>query len=101
MFAHSNAPALPARTLIVSFADLNVGEEPGAKALIGRIKAAAQKVCGPRPSSPLLNREMISYKTCVRDAMERGIASANQPLVVQLYHSGGHGMTGSTTTTKK
>ena len=83
-------------TLTVSYADLDVSHEPGAKALLSRIKTAAATVCAPAPPSALDLTQFAAYKTCMSSAIASGVQSSNQPLVSQLYHSGSAGTTAST-----
>jgi UrcA family protein len=96
MFSHSSEQVLPTNSETVSYADLNVSQEAGAKVLLSRIKGSAERVCGPRPSRFFDVRGTRAFKTCFKTAVENAVTATNQSLVMDLYHSGGHGMTGST-----
>jgi UrcA family protein len=96
MISHSGERVLPTTSATVSYADLDVSQEPGAKVLLARIKAAAEKVCGPRPSVIYDFVGMDAFNTCTKAAVENGVKGTNQALLIDLYHSGGHGLTGGT-----
>jgi UrcA family protein len=58
------------RSVTVSYADLNLNSEEGAKRLQYRITSAARKVCGPRPSRNL--KYMMDYQQCFKVAANGG-----------------------------
>ena len=68
----------------VSYADLNLRTEEGARTLLGRIEGAAKKVCSPEPAPPNL-AEGADYKTCLHDAQDGAVADLGNPRVSALY----------------
>jgi UrcA family protein len=71
------------REMPVFFGDLDVGREEGASALLGRLSAAAQRVCSPADTADL-NLQIV-YHRCLHIAMDRAVADAGSPLVASLY----------------
>jgi UrcA family protein len=67
------------RSETVKFADLNVGTPAGAKALYGRIHAAAWHVC-QQPGG-----ELQAAKICMRRAQSDAVGKVNAPLLTALY----------------
>src|SRR5215469_18973476 len=57
----------------VKFADLDLSKSEGQKALLSRIRGAADKVCAPKPET---NDTTASwdYKKCVGDAVNGAVA---------------------------
>ena len=68
----------------VSYADLNLRTEAGARTLLGRIQGAAKKVCSPEPAPPDLT-DQADYKTCLHDAQDGAVAELGNPRVSALY----------------
>jgi UrcA family protein len=68
----------------VSYADLNLPTDAGARTLLGRIQGAAKNVCAPQPAPPDLNQQ-DDYKTCLRDARDGAVAELGNPRVSTLY----------------
>ncbi len=68
----SSAPD-SARTMRVAYADLDLASLSGQRALQGRVRAAAEAVCGPAPSLAEMARHAL-YRSCVRNA-EGGVAA--------------------------
>jgi len=100
-FSNSNPQATPSYAVTsshdVSYADLDVTREAGARALLTRIKSAAKQVCGSPPTSLLEFSARKAYDTCMNQAISAAVQSANAPLVAELYHSGtSAGVTAST-----
>lgn len=81
----------------VSYRDLNINEEAGAKVLMGRIRHAARDVCGPPESGDPLGRGRV-YAMCVRATVTRAIADLNNPVVTALANPE-HGNRGTTLAT--
>ena len=69
----------------VSYADLDLGHEAGARALLARIKSAAKRVCGTAPDARDTDP---SYRKCVDRALDRAVTEVNRPAVNALH---GHG----------
>ena len=68
----------------VSYADLDLRTEAGARSLLGRIEGAAKIVCSPQPAPPDLT-EQADYKTCLRDAQDGAVAQLGSDSVSALY----------------
>ena len=71
----------------VSFADLDLNRTSGADTALARIKLAARKVCGARPS-PRELVPMIQHRSCVVLAVDNGVADLGAPLVTARYVRG-------------
>ena len=69
----------------VTYADLDLGHQAGARALLARINGAAKRVCGPAPDVRETNSP---YSRCVGSAVDRAVAEVNRPTVIAL-HTGG------------
>ena len=82
--AHAQAPAADApQRAFVRTADLDLTRLSGARAVLGRIQAAASHVCGPRPFILDLNGQ-AAFDHCRTDTVSRTVASLNAPLVTAL-----------------
>ncbi|MDE2181927.1 MAG: UrcA family protein [Alphaproteobacteria bacterium] len=68
----------------VSYADLDLSHPAGAAALLERLQAASQAVCGGMPNIRDL-AAMARFKACRRQAMDRAVASVPAPLVAEIY----------------
>ncbi len=69
----------------VSYADLDLGHQAGARVLLTRIGGAAKRVCGPAPDARQSNSP---YYKCVDTAVGRAVTEVNRPTVNAL-HGGG------------
>jgi len=69
----------------VSYVDLDLGHEAGAKALLARLSSAAKRVCAPAPVS---HESDAPYRRCVDGAVDRAVTEVNRPTVNAL-HGGG------------
>lgn len=70
-------------TRVVSYADLNLNSEPGARTLYGRLRTAASQVCSPLRGASL--RERTNWSECFTSALARSVADVDQPLLT-AYH---------------
>ena len=86
--------ALPHK--VVSFKDLNLSNTEGAAVLYGRIKSAANEVCGKRDRFELSQSRTIQI--CINDAVSRAVAQINSPMLTSLYNAK-TGKAGKQTTT--
>ena len=75
------------KSVNVSYADLDVTREPGARVLLARITNAADGVCGFKPSNVLDFPLQRAYGNCMNETVGAAIQASNAPLVAQLYHS--------------
>lgn len=72
-------------TAIVKYADLKVSSVPGATALYGRIRSAAQTVCR---SFDQRNLAMQALKTdCINHAIARAVTEVNEPALFTVYNA--------------
>lgn len=70
-------------TMRVRVGDLNVHEEPGARAALRRIKFAASNFCGPINGYPLgVTR---AAKECRKEMTDKAVAKLDAPVVTALY----------------
>ena len=71
----------------VSYADLNLSTQDGARTLLARIHRAADRVCfvanGPQPLDL-----HIARRECVNDAVGRAVARLDIPTVTAMYQGG-------------
>jgi UrcA family protein len=79
-----------ALTKIVSYADLNLNGEAGARTLYGRLRMAATQVCAPFRGNSL--RERTNFSKCFDPALARSIAQIDEPLLT-AYHMSRTGTT--------
>jgi UrcA family protein len=70
-------------TKIVSYADLNLNGEAGARTLHGRLRMAAAQVCAPFRGTTL--REKAKYRECVNPALASSVAKVDEPMLT-AYH---------------
>jgi UrcA family protein len=66
----------------VSFADLNLSTEAGAKIMLQRIRNAAKEVCGTESDDPI--DRMFEYLPCVNGTTDRAVARFHNPIVTAL-----------------
>ena len=65
----------------VSYADLNLASQAGAKAVLQRIVNAAGTICGTEPTAPL---DRMDYARCVKATTDRAIASVGNPTLTAV-----------------
>jgi UrcA family protein len=73
----------PALLKHVSYSDLDLSREPGARVLYQRIKSAAGVVC-----APLSGRQLSQYMNqanCVTNAIETAVKQVNEPMLTRYY----------------
>jgi UrcA family protein len=70
-------------TKVVSYADLNLKSEPGARTLYGRLRMAAAQVCAPFRGASL--RERTNWRECFNPALARSVAEVDAPMLT-AYH---------------
>lgn len=75
---------IEASRTIVNFADLNIDTPQGASALYGRIRHAAQGVCGD-PQSPGSRMTSPAWRSCVAQSIDRAVAAVDRPALT-AYH---------------
>src|SRR5512138_3737028 len=80
--AGARAPISP--RLVVSYADLDLSREAGARVMLSRLERAASTVCGGRPDIHIINQLML-YRACTRKAMDGAVAQLGSSKVSALY----------------
>lgn len=81
----ATAPKGDAQSVLVSYADLNLGSESGMARLESRLRAAARQVCDVRPDMESL-RHKLATSRCFDVALERGRDAGRE--VIAAYRSG-------------
>jgi UrcA family protein len=71
-------------SIAVSHADLDLGTDDGASAMLWRIRSAARTVCGGPPNSANANVRRL-YSACRREAIEHAVGALDAPLVTALH----------------
>lgn len=72
------------KSVVVRYADLNLGTTAGAKALYARISSAATRACGGRPDIREL-RQHEQYRECYDAAMESAVHKVDSARLQALY----------------
>jgi UrcA family protein len=72
-----------ARTMSVTYRDLNLSTLAGANSLYQRIRGAARVVCS-QPEYGLRSQRL--YKDCYTDAISGAVAAVNNPNLTAVYH---------------
>jgi len=67
----------------VRYGDLNLATEAGAKALYGRLRRAASRVCTIQGSVL-----MDGWRLCYEKSLNSAVASINEPLIAALHNRG-------------
>ncbi len=86
-WALNDAPAVPgapSQSTTVRFADLNLSNPEGARVLYGRIRLAAQSLCGEQ-SSFFDIKWMFEYRQCYREAVDRAVRQINRPTLTAVH----------------
>ncbi len=78
------------KTVEVSYSDLDLESEAGARALLERLDAAAFKACGgdPKRHSAYKARPEVTveiFETCRKDAVAAAVGRLDAPLVAKLH----------------
>ena len=71
----------------VTYSDLDLSTEAGARALLHRIDIAARSACGTDIRSPLFPRASANYRECVSGAVDTAVRQIDAPLVAALNKS--------------
>jgi UrcA family protein len=70
---------------VVRFKDLKLSSIEGATVLYGRLKSAANEVCGTDDKFNLSHSRAI--KICINEAVSRAVFQINSPMLTSLYQS--------------
>jgi len=80
----ARAADAPERTsMTVSYSDLDLTKEAGARILLNRIRVAAASVCGPAPDIRDI-RAHEAYASCTDQAVATAVDSARSPVLAAL-----------------
>lgn len=72
----------------VSYADLDLSTDTGARAMLQRIRFTAREMCGSEPvHSPLTPRVPTQFRNCVIEAVDSAVAGLVDPLVAALNNT--------------
>jgi UrcA family protein len=81
--AHATTPATEnVRQSVVSYSDLNLETEAGAKTLLRRIKFAARRVCGVNDAGLLAMEFRAPLHRCAEQATARAVADVDARTIV-------------------
>lgn len=70
--------------IAVSYADLDLSREAGARVMLSRLESAASSVCGGWPDIRRLDR-VAAYRACTHKAMDGAVARLGSAKVGALY----------------
>jgi len=70
----------------ISYSDLNLASEAGARAMLSRINRAAKSVCGLDTDDELDGRQ--EYFRCIHATVDRAVTTLQSPLVTALNGAG-------------
>ncbi len=79
---HATAQSAETVSIKVSYGDLNLSTEAGAKVLLQRLRNAAKTICGPALSDPM--DAMYAYRPCVNAITDRAVARFGNSIVTAL-----------------
>ncbi len=79
---HATAQNAETVSVKVSFGDLNLATEAGAKVMLQRFRNAAKTICGPALSDPI--QIMYEYRPCVNAITDHAVATFHNPIVTAL-----------------
>lgn len=72
----------------VSYADLDLSTDAGARTMLQRIRFTAREMCGSEPvHSPLTPRAPTQFRNCVIDAVDSAVAGLGATLVASLNNT--------------
>jgi len=75
------------RQITVSYADLNLQSEAGARALLRRLHTAATNACRrPRSDNLAYWKEPVISPSCRAEALRIAVATIDRPTVTAAYH---------------
>ena len=80
--ADSRAALGTARSVAVSYGDLNLDTPAGITLLYARMRAAARDVCGPRDWQSLA---AVAWKACYRDALTDAVLAIDSEALSELH----------------
>jgi UrcA family protein len=69
----------------IKYADLDLSKPEGAEAMIGRFRAAATRVCKPKPTKGANFKDWDDYENCLDHAVKGAVADLNHPNVQKVF----------------
>lgn len=78
--AHADTPQAQ---VSVSYGDLDLNKRAGAEAMLSRLEAGVDQVCGKPGHLTLAQRQQ--YRTCSKQAMNAAVTELGAPMVSALY----------------
>ena len=84
LVAYSASAEPKAKTLTVSYADLDLSKPAGAQTLYKRIKAAARSVCGPTDRYTY-STPSHAFRQCFDKAIADAVAQVDRPSLTALH----------------
>ena len=85
--AQAGEPAraqLTVSTIVVSYADLDLSEQAGARTLYARLKRASAKACGHRPP-PIELKASRAYQGCYESALTKAVKRVDSQQLYALH----------------
>jgi UrcA family protein len=73
------------RSIVVTYADLDIDRAEGAAALVNRIDHAARAICGPAPVAQDLYNHM-TYRDCMSSSTRMAVRRVDAPRVTDAYN---------------
>jgi UrcA family protein len=70
--------------IAVSYADLDLSREAGARVMLSRLEGASSSVCGGWPDIRRVDKVM-AYRACTHKAMDGAVVQLGSPRVSALY----------------
>jgi UrcA family protein len=74
------------RQITVSYADLNLQSEAGARALLRRLHTAATRACRRSPDNLAYWQQPAISSSCRAEALRIAVATIDRPTVTAAYH---------------
>jgi UrcA family protein len=86
--AHAQSSSGPVKTtsMSVTYADLDIRHEAGARVLLGRLKQAASQVCAPAPEREL--SDVDQFESCYKAALDSAVSRVSSAAVSRVYAGG-------------
>lgn len=82
----ANESELAGKSVKVSYEDLNVQKEAGAKVLYRRLQQASKDVCGVRTLQNAGSvRALAEMQTCYNDSLTSAVAKVDSPALVRIH----------------
>jgi UrcA family protein len=84
--AIASADELKGRAEKVTYSDLNVEKEEGAKSLYRRLQQASKRVCGVEPMKNAGGiREITAQQRCYRESLDQVVAKIDNATLTEIH----------------